>query len=118
LITCTPLPGAHPKFTIVRIFFYTTLCLQDGVQGEELEDEVEPRTAAAAAAVGPALPAVDPPTEGMWQLVREKRFAMPPITVDEAIVCLNYVDHNFYVRRPSLSPIGTLPPHMPQALRR
>lgn len=87
------LPGTHPQL------FHS--CLQTGAQEEEPEEEISPRTAAAAAAVGPSLApeAPEPPLPGVWQLVREKRFAMPPITVDEAIVCLNYVDHNFYVRR-------------------
>ena len=36
---------------------------------------------------------------GASALVRRKSFPMPPITVADAIVCLDYIDHDFYVFR-------------------
>eukprot|EP00470_Lotharella_oceanica_P002505 CAMPEP_0170168234 /NCGR_PEP_ID=MMETSP0040_2-20121228/1350_1 /TAXON_ID=641309 /ORGANISM="Lotharella oceanica, Strain CCMP622" /LENGTH=315 /DNA_ID=CAMNT_0010406439 /DNA_START=71 /DNA_END=1018 /DNA_ORIENTATION=+ len=32
-------------------------------------------------------------------LVRKKKFPMPPITVEDATLCLDYLDHDFYVFR-------------------
>ncbi|GAB5370591.1 hypothetical protein AAMO2058_001506400 [Amorphochlora amoebiformis] len=32
-------------------------------------------------------------------VVRKKRFPMPPITVEDATICLDYLDHDFYVFR-------------------
>lgn len=34
-----------------------------------------------------------------WEVVREKSFPMPPMTVEEAVLCLEYIDHPFYVFR-------------------
>lgn len=34
-----------------------------------------------------------------WEVVREKSFPMPPMSVDEATLCLEYIDHPFYVFR-------------------
>ena len=34
-----------------------------------------------------------------WEVVREKSFPMPPTSVDEATLCLEYIDHPFYVFR-------------------
>jgi len=36
---------------------------------------------------------------GSWEVVREKKFAMPPISVEEAVVCLEYIEHDFYAFR-------------------
>lgn len=46
---------------------------------------------------------------GPWQLVREKKFPMPPIAIEEAIVCLEYIEHGFCARRPH-SPHHSRPP--------
>eukprot|EP00752_Nemacystus_decipiens_P008851 g7898.t1 len=32
-------------------------------------------------------------------VVKEKSFAMPPIEVEEAVMCLDYIDHDFYLFR-------------------
>ncbi|CAM9721615.1 unnamed protein product, partial [Ascophyllum nodosum] len=32
-------------------------------------------------------------------VVKRKSFPMPPITVEEAVICLEYIDHNFYLFR-------------------
>jgi len=32
-------------------------------------------------------------------VVKEKFFAMPPMTVEDAVLCLEYIDHDFYVFR-------------------
>ena len=32
-------------------------------------------------------------------VVKPKSFPMPPITVEEAVLCLYYIDHPFYVFR-------------------
>lgn len=75
--------------------------MQAVAEDVELANEIEAETAAAAAARRPAEApeTVQLPADGAWRVVREKRFPMPPITVEEAIVCLDYVDHSFYVRR-------------------
>jgi len=52
---------------------------------EEPDDELEGASGRAAAAP--------------IALVRRKSFAMDPITVEDAIVCLDYIDHEFYVFR-------------------
>ena len=36
-----------------------------------------------------------------WAVVREKRFPMPPMSVQDAVLCLEYIDHDFYVFRDS-----------------
>lgn len=47
--------------------------------------------------------AVDEPVLDAASVVRTKRFQMPPQTLEDAIVCLEYVDHPFYVFRNSAS---------------
>lgn len=34
-----------------------------------------------------------------WEVVRKKSFPMPPISVEEAVLCLEYIDHDFYMFR-------------------
>lgn len=33
------------------------------------------------------------------QVVKRKSFPMPPLTVEDAVVCLEYIEHDFYVFR-------------------
>ena len=50
--------------------------------------------AAASMSVAAAMPdSSNGVAAGSWEVVREKKFAMPPISVEEAIVCLEYVEH-------------------------
>ena len=73
------------------------LDLSESLIDEEDEDEEPspPPAAAAAVANGASSPAgVDP-----IALVRRKAFPMPAITTADAIVCLDYIDHDFYVFR-------------------
>lgn len=50
----------------------------------------------AAKVAAPSSPTADPHPIA---LVRRKSFPMPPISVADAIVCLDYIDHEFYVFR-------------------
>eukprot|EP00316_Scyphosphaera_apsteinii_P013076 CAMPEP_0119346528 /NCGR_PEP_ID=MMETSP1333-20130426/108048_1 /TAXON_ID=418940 /ORGANISM="Scyphosphaera apsteinii, Strain RCC1455" /LENGTH=213 /DNA_ID=CAMNT_0007359029 /DNA_START=985 /DNA_END=1626 /DNA_ORIENTATION=- len=66
------------------------------VEQEEDEDGVLMEAAEAKAAeVEVAVPTV--PQD--WTVVRSKNFPMPPISVQEAVLCLEYIDHDFYVFR-------------------
>ena len=62
----------------------------------EEEEEEEP------ANIAVATPASNTAASGASDaiaLVRRKSFPMPPITTADAIVCLDYIDHDFYVFR-------------------
>lgn len=41
----------------------------------------------------------DEPEEGRYHLIREKHFVVKPATVDEAILQMNMLGHNFYLFR-------------------
>lgn len=41
----------------------------------------------------------DPDALDAASLVRRKSFPMPPQTIDDALLCLEYIDHDFYVFR-------------------
>lgn len=56
------------------------------IADDALEEEEEPEVEAAAL---PAKP----------MIVRQKSFDMTPISVDDAALCLEYIDHDFYVFR-------------------
>mmetsp|Transcript_17250 Transcript_17250/g.55490 ORF Transcript_17250/g.55490 Transcript_17250/m.55490 type:complete len:251 (-) Transcript_17250:1839-2591(-) len=56
--------------------------------------------AAASMSVAAAMPdSSNGVAAGSWEVVREKKFAMPPISVEEAVVCLEYIEHDFYAFR-------------------
>jgi len=40
-----------------------------------------------------------PSSESDIAVVRRKKFPMPPISIDDATLCLDYLDHDFYVFR-------------------
>jgi len=44
---------------------------------------------------GASIPSGVPPID--MSVVRKKTFPMDPITVEEAVLCLEYIDHDFYV---------------------
>jgi putative sigma-54 modulation protein len=66
---------------------------------QEGDEDEEPEPMAAPAV--PAPPVVDspPPAPSPWSVVREKKFPMPPMSVADAILCLEYIEHDFYVFR-------------------
>jgi len=73
---------------------------------DDEEDEEFP----VVAAVKPldAVPVVSSELEGKgeddedmaeWAVVRTKTFSMPPVSVQDAVLCLEYIDHDFHVFR-------------------
>ncbi len=49
------------------------------------------------AATGPVMPAEELEEEDAFQVVRTKRFAFKPMSIDEAIMQMNLLGHNFFV---------------------
>ena len=47
----------------------------------------------------PELPAFHVEEEDEFHVVRTKRFTVKPMTIDEAILQMNLLDHSFYVFR-------------------
>lgn len=46
--------------------------------------------------VAPVVPPVEEPEEGAFEIVRTKRFAIKPMTPEEAILQMNLLDHEFF----------------------
>uniref|UniRef100_A0A7S4BHE5 Sigma 54 modulation/S30EA ribosomal protein C-terminal domain-containing protein n=1 Tax=Chrysotila carterae TaxID=13221 RepID=A0A7S4BHE5_CHRCT len=65
----------------------------DDENDDENDAAIDIATDAASASSSVPLP------ETPWTLVRKKTFPMPPISVEEALLCLEYIDHDFYVFR-------------------
>jgi len=71
------------------------------IDDDDDDDEPTPLRVPTATAAPPQQPTPAPrPAPPLdWSLVRKKRFPMPPMTVEEAVLCLEYIDHDFYVFR-------------------
>jgi putative sigma-54 modulation protein len=71
---------------------------------DDADDELPPAPLLSKAAVDAAAAVASSPSPSSAveldpTLVRKKSFAMQPISVEDAITCLEYIDHDFYVFR-------------------